>query len=118
MDRRNSQIPHQADQLHKFHRRYQPINYLHDNPRAESIADGRAIKPGYVPDIPGQHPDVVILAPDEQWIIRADNFASAARNTPFNAWSVRGRVLATVCNAVMTYSRLGEYAFSEGEELA
>lgn len=69
-------------------------------------------------DIPGQHPDVVILAPDEQWIIRADNFASAARNTPFNAWSVRGRVLATVCNAVMTYSRLGEYAFSEGEELA
>ncbi|MFC0265128.1 dihydroorotase [Alloscardovia macacae] len=60
-------------------------------------------------DIPGQHPDVVILAPSEQWTIDAEKFASKARNTPFDGWHVRGRVVATLCNGQLTHSRLNDY---------
>ncbi|WP_018143710.1 dihydroorotase [Alloscardovia criceti] len=63
-------------------------------------------------DIPGQHPDVVILAPEEPWTIDAKAFESKARNTPFDGWDVNGRVIATVCNAELTYSRLDAYPSS------
>ncbi|MFD0705010.1 amidohydrolase family protein [Alloscardovia venturai] len=56
------------------------------------------------------HPDVVILAPHEQWTIDASNFVSKARNTPFNGWNVTGRVVATICNATTTFQRFNDYA--------
>lgn len=55
------------------------------------------------------HPDVVILAPHEQWTIDSSAFQSRARNTPFHGWNVTGRVVATVCNAHVTFSRLSDY---------
>ncbi|TCD54752.1 dihydroorotase [Alloscardovia theropitheci] len=61
-------------------------------------------------DIEGEHPDVVILAPDESWTIDSSEFASQARNTPFNGWDVRGRVVATICNGELTYSRFDSYS--------
>lgn len=64
-------------------------------------------------DITGQHPDVVIVAPDESWTIDASEFASKARNTPFDGWDVSGRIIATVCNAQLTYSRLDSYLHDE-----
>ncbi|NEG69165.1 dihydroorotase [Bifidobacterium choloepi] len=40
--------------------------------------------------------DLVILDTAEQWTIRADDFKSKARNTPFDGWNVTGRAKATI----------------------
>lgn len=46
--------------------------------------------------------DLVILDTQEAWTIRADRFASKARNTPFDGWKVTGRALATVLAGRLT----------------
>ncbi|MCH7721015.1 MAG: dihydroorotase [Planctomycetes bacterium] len=40
--------------------------------------------------------DLTILDPESEWTIDAQRFRSMGRNTPFNDWSVRGQVMATL----------------------
>jgi dihydroorotase len=40
--------------------------------------------------------DVVLLAPDESWIVEPRNFASRSWNTPIGGWSLPGRVRRTL----------------------
>ena len=44
----------------------------------------------------GSDADVTVIDPDHTWTIDVDDFASKARNCPFDGWDVRGRTLATV----------------------
>ena len=39
----------------------------------------------------GGHADVTVIDPDAEWTIRAAEFKSKSRNTPFEGWKVRGR---------------------------
>ena len=40
--------------------------------------------------------DLTVIDPQLQWTILAEEFASQGRNCPFDAWSVKGRAIATI----------------------
>src|SRR5881227_1699263 len=44
----------------------------------------------------GTSADVTLLDPDLEWTVRADEFQSASRNSPFNGWRLKGRAVRTI----------------------
>jgi len=44
----------------------------------------------------GASADVTLLDPDLEWTVRADEFQSASRNSPFNGWRLKGRAVRTI----------------------
>src|SRR6185312_15941103 len=44
----------------------------------------------------GSFADVVLFDPNEQWIFRAADSRSKSKNTPFDGWTLQGRVRTTV----------------------
>lgn len=51
----------------------------------------------------GADGDVVIFDPDEDWIVRPEEFASMGRNTPFAGHRLKGRVKYTVVGGAVIY---------------
>jgi len=47
--------------------------------------------------------DVTVFDPAQQWTVRASDFASKSRNTPFDGWNLSGRILLTVVGGRVTY---------------
>ena len=46
----------------------------------------------------GADADVTVINPNQQWTLDANQFASKARNCPFDGWSVTGQAIATLVN--------------------
>lgn len=44
----------------------------------------------------GKVADIVIIDPAAEYVIDAEKFASKGRNTPFNGWKVKGKVMRTI----------------------
>jgi dihydroorotase len=44
----------------------------------------------------GADADVIIVDPKAEWMVDANSFASKSRNTPFNGWKLKGKVLYTL----------------------
>jgi dihydroorotase len=44
----------------------------------------------------GATADVTIIDPELEWTVRAEEFQSASRNTPFDGWKLRGRAVRTI----------------------
>ena len=51
----------------------------------------------------GQAADICVFS-DRQWTIRAEEFASISRNTPYDGWEVRGCVEMTMVDGNVVYS--------------
>lgn len=51
----------------------------------------------------GEPADVCIFS-DRQWTIRAENFASISRNTPYDRWEVKGCIEMTIIDGNVVYS--------------
>ena len=51
----------------------------------------------------GKTADVVIIDPNEEYVIDKTKFASKGRNTPFHGRTVRGKVKATICDGKIVY---------------
>lgn len=51
----------------------------------------------------GQTADITIIDPTKNWTIQKDDFASVARNCPFDGWNVTGKAIATILGGKMTY---------------
>ena len=51
----------------------------------------------------GFEADVTVFDPNQQWTVRASDFASKSRNTPFDGWNLSGRILLTVVGGRVTY---------------
>lgn len=51
----------------------------------------------------GKAADVVIIDPNEEYVIDKSKFASKGRNTPFHGKTVKGRVKATICDGKIVY---------------
>ena len=51
----------------------------------------------------GVDADLTIFAPDEEWVIDPEQFASKARNTPFAGTKVKGRVKYTIVGGRIIY---------------
>jgi dihydroorotase len=52
----------------------------------------------------GADADVVIVDPKAEWIVDAAQFASRSRNTPFNGWKLKGKVLHTIVGGKVVVS--------------
>ncbi|MGH7681956.1 MAG: dihydroorotase [Candidatus Eiseniibacteriota bacterium] len=52
---------------------------------------------------PGADADVTVFDPSKRWTVRASEFASKGRNTPFDGWELPGRVLLTVVGGRPVY---------------
>lgn len=44
----------------------------------------------------GADADLIIVDPKLEWRVDATQFASKSRNTPFNGWKLKGKVLYTI----------------------
>ena len=53
--------------------------------------------------------DLVIFDPNADYVIQSKDFASKGKNTPFEGWSVQGRVQYTICD--------GKVVFDQNKEL-
>jgi len=52
----------------------------------------------------GQPADMVLIDPDEEWVVDSGEFASLSRNTPYEGWRMRGRAAATVVGGEVVFS--------------
>lgn len=50
--------------------------------------------------------NLVILDPDQEWVVDPSRFHSKARNTPFGGMTLTGRVMATIKDSQLVFSRL------------
>jgi dihydroorotase len=55
----------------------------------------------------GAPADIVLLAPDETWIVEPAQFVSKSRNTPIAGWSLPGRIRRTLVGGATRYEREG-----------
>ena len=51
----------------------------------------------------GKAADIVLIAPNEEYVIDKNTFASKGKNTPFHGWKVRGKVKMTICDGKIVY---------------
>ena len=51
----------------------------------------------------GMAADITVIDPDAQYIIDVNEFASLGKNTPFNGYKVRGKVLKTIVAGRIVY---------------
>lgn len=54
----------------------------------------------------GRPADVVIVDPEESWVIGQEGFVSKAKNTPFAGMKVKGRVCTTIADGKIIYDRV------------
>jgi dihydroorotase len=54
---------------------------------------------------PGAPADVVVLDPQQDWVVEPERFASKGRNTPLAGRTLRGQVVATVYGGRVVYAR-------------
>lgn len=53
----------------------------------------------------GKTADIVIFDPNKEYTIDASQFASMGKNTPFNGRSVKGMIMATICDGKIVYKK-------------
>jgi len=51
----------------------------------------------------GSPANMTIFNPDEEWIVDSRSFASKGRNTPFDGYRFKGKVVATIVNGRIVY---------------
>ena len=51
----------------------------------------------------GAPANVVILDPEREWIVDSRSFASRGRNTPYDGWRFKGKVMATIVDGRTAY---------------
>jgi dihydroorotase len=54
---------------------------------------------------PGSPADIVVLDPDERWVVDPADFRSRSRNTPIAGWELPGRVYHTLVGGELRFSR-------------
>jgi dihydroorotase len=52
---------------------------------------------------PGAPADVVVLDPDQAWVVDVERFVSRGRNSPLHGQTLRGTVLLTIANGQVVY---------------
>jgi dihydroorotase len=67
-------------------------------PRRIEVSPGRIAEGGVA--------DVVLLDPQSEWTIAAEDFHGKSRNTPFIGWNAKGKVLLTVCGGKVMHDAL------------
>ncbi len=55
---------------------------------------------------PGSHADVTIFDPKKRWIYDVNKSRSRSRNTPFDAWQLTGKVMATLVGGNIVFREM------------
>lgn len=76
----------------------------------EQLIDRVAHNPRRLFHLPDQPETWIEIDPDEEWIVRGDQLRTRAKWTPFEGWTLRGRVKRVILR--------GAEAYREGEVLA
>lgn len=50
--------------------------------------------------------DLVIFDPEKTWIVKKEEFASKAANSPFIGEELTGKVIYTICKGTIVYEEL------------
>jgi dihydroorotase len=53
----------------------------------------------------GAAADITLIDPDLEWTVKADDFFSASRNTPFDGWKLKGRAVRTIVDGETVWQR-------------
>ena len=53
----------------------------------------------------GKAADVVVIDPEQEYVIDKNTFATRGRNTPFDGWKVWGRVKMTICSGKIVFEQ-------------
>ncbi len=51
----------------------------------------------------GSRADVTVIDPDAVWMVDASKFRSKSRNTPYNGWTQKGKVVLTICGGRIVF---------------
>jgi dihydroorotase len=51
----------------------------------------------------GAPANIIILDPDQRWIVDSRDFASKGKNTPYDGYKFKGKVMATIANGKIAY---------------
>ena len=51
----------------------------------------------------GAPANITILDPDREWIVNSRNFASKGKNTPYDGYKFKGKIMATLANGMIVY---------------
>jgi len=52
----------------------------------------------------GTPANITILDPDREWIVESRNFASKGKNTPYDGYKFKGKVMATISEGKLVYT--------------
>jgi len=52
---------------------------------------------------PGCQADITLFDPNKEWIVSSQNFASKGKNTPFDGYQFKGKVIATIVGGKIVY---------------
>ncbi|MBC8275676.1 MAG: dihydroorotase, partial [Chloroflexi bacterium] len=47
--------------------------------------------------------DITLFDPNKEWVVSSRNFASKGKNTPFDGYQFKGRVMATIFAGDIVY---------------
>ncbi len=53
---------------------------------------------------PGRSADITIFDPNREWIVDSTQFYSKGKNTPFNEFKFKGKIMATIVNGEIAYT--------------
>jgi dihydroorotase len=51
----------------------------------------------------GAPANITIFDPDREWIVDSRNFASKGKNTPYDGYKLKGKVMATIANGTIVH---------------
>ncbi len=54
----------------------------------------------------GSRADVTVIDPNAEWTVQLEKFRSKGRNTPYAGWTLRGKVVLTVCHGQILFCDL------------
>jgi dihydroorotase len=51
----------------------------------------------------GAMADITIIDPEKEWTVDSSSFLSKGKNTPFESWKLKGKVITTIANGKIVY---------------
>ncbi|GBC97811.1 Dihydroorotase [bacterium HR17] len=54
----------------------------------------------------GSRADVTVIDPNAEWTVQPEKFRSKGRNTPYAGWTLKGKVMLTICDGQIVFRDL------------
>ncbi len=51
----------------------------------------------------GSRADVTVIDPNAEWVVQPEKFRSKGKNTPYAGWTLKGKVVMTICNGQIVF---------------